>query len=94
MKNHAKLDIGAGKDVHFGLDAESIKRDFLENLFTHQAKFPEVATPHDNYLALSYTVRARLLHRWIHTSHTYFSQASRTVAYLSAEFLDRAAARQ
>jgi starch phosphorylase len=82
-----KPGIASGKDVHFGLDVESIKRDFLENLFTHRAKFPEVATPNDNYLALSYTVRARLLHRWIHTSHTYFSQASRTVAYLSAEFL-------
>jgi starch phosphorylase len=82
-----KPGIASSKDVHFGLDVESIKHDFLENLFTHQAKFPEVATPNDNYLALSYTVRDRLLHRWIHTSHTYFSQASRTVAYLSAEFL-------
>ncbi len=83
----AKPGMASSKDVHFGLDAESIKHDFLENLFTHQAKFPEVATPNDNYLALSYTVRDRLLHRWIHSSHTYFSRASRTVAYLSAEFL-------
>jgi glycogen/starch/alpha-glucan phosphorylases len=88
MKNPTtKPGMASSKDVHFGLDAESIKHDFLENLFTHQAKFPEVATPNDNYLALSYTVRDRLLHRWIHSSHTYFSQASRTVAYLSAEFL-------
>jgi len=87
MRNPTKPDIASSKDIHFGLDVESIKRDFLENLFTHRAKFPEVATPNDNYLALSYTVRARMLHRWIHTSHTYFSQASRTVAYLSAEFL-------
>ena len=83
----AKPGISSDHDVHFGLDAESIKRDFLEKLFTHQAKFREVATPNDNYLALSYTVRDRLLHRWIHSSHTYFSEASRTVAYLSAEFL-------
>jgi starch phosphorylase len=88
MKNPTtKPGIASSKDVHFGLDVESIKHDFLENLFTHQAKFPEVATPNDNYLALSYTVRDRMLHRWIHTSHNYFSQASRTVAYLSAEFL-------
>jgi starch phosphorylase len=86
-KPTAKPSISSDRDVHFGLDAESIKRDFLEKLFTHQAKFREVATPNDNYLALSYTVRDRLLHRWIHSSHTYFSQASRTVAYLSAEFL-------
>ncbi len=87
MKNPVTPGILPSQDVHFGLDAESIKRDFLKNLFSRQAKFPEVATANDNYLALSYTVRARLLHRWIHTSHTYFSQASRTVAYLSAEFL-------
>jgi starch phosphorylase len=88
MKNPTnKPGIASSKDVHFGLDGESIKRDFLKNLFTHQAKFPEVATANDNYLALSYTVRDRLLHRWIHTSHTYFSQSVRTVAYLSAEFL-------
>jgi starch phosphorylase len=88
MKRHTrKPDMASGKDVHFGLDVESIKRDFLENLFTYRAKFPEVATPNDNYLALSYTVRARLLHRWIHTSHTYFSLNCRMVAYLSAEFL-------
>jgi glycogen phosphorylase len=83
----AKPGISSDRDVHFGLDAESIKRDFLEKLFTHQAKFREVATPNDNYLALSYTVRDRLLHRWIHTSHAYFEQAVRTVCYLSAEFL-------
>jgi starch phosphorylase len=86
-KPAAKPDLASGKDIHFGLDAESIKKDFLVKLFTHQAKFPEVATPNDHYLALSYTVRDRLLHRWIHSSHTYFSQAVRTVAYLSAEFL-------
>ena len=83
----AKSGISSDRDVHFGLDAESIKHDFLKKLFTHQAKFREVATPNDNYLALSFTVRDRLLHRYIHTSHTYFAQAVRTVAYLSAEFL-------
>jgi len=86
-KTPTKPGIAPSKDVHFGLDAESIKQDFLKNLFTHQAKFPEAATANDHYLALSYTVRDRLLHRWIHTSHAYFAQAVRTVAYLSAEFL-------
>jgi starch phosphorylase len=86
-KATAKPGIASDWDVHFGLDAESIKRDFIEKLFTHQAKFREVATPNDNYLALSYTVRDRLLHRWIHTSHAYYEQAVRTVCYLSAEFL-------
>jgi starch phosphorylase len=46
-----------------------------------------VATPIDYYLALSYVIRDRVLHRWIHSAHTYFEKASRTVVYLSAEYL-------
>ena len=38
-------------------------------------------------MALSYVIRDRLLHRWINTAATYTRQGSRTVAYLSAEFL-------
>jgi starch phosphorylase len=46
-----------------------------------------VATPHDRFMALAYTVRDRLLQRWIHTAETYYQRQSRTVCYLSAEFL-------
>jgi starch phosphorylase len=66
---------------------EALKRDFTHNLFTRQAKFPAVATKNDVYLALSWTVRDRLLSRWIDTASTYLGQGTRTVAYLSAEFL-------
>jgi len=52
-----------------------------------QARFPEVATPHDYYLALAYAVRDLLLHKWIDSAHTYFLHESRTVVYLSAEYL-------
>jgi starch phosphorylase len=38
-------------------------------------------------MALAYAVRHRLLHRWIQTAHTYFEKESRTVIYLSAEYL-------
>ncbi len=79
------LDGVAGMLV--GLDGPSIARDYLFNLFCRQAKFAEVATLNDKYMALSYTVRDRMLHRWIHTAHAYFERESRTVAYLSAEYL-------
>ena len=75
------------KAVPFGMDVDSIRRSFIRNLFCHRAKFLEVALPNDNYLALAYTVRDRLLQRWINSARTYFERASRTVAYLSAEFL-------
>lgn len=64
-----------------------IKNDLIEKLFSMRAKFPEVATINDYYLALSYVIRDRVLHRWIHSAHTYFNQDSRTVVYLSAEYL-------
>jgi len=70
-----------------GLDKASIKRAFLDHLFFLQGKFPSIATFNDYYLALAYVVRDRLLHRWINTAATYTREGSRTVCYLSAEFL-------
>ena len=70
-----------------GLSVEAIKRDFMDNLFFVQARFRSVATKNDYYQALAYTVRDRLLARWIRTAETYKNNASRTVCYLSAEFL-------
>jgi starch phosphorylase len=69
------------------MDPASIRRDFLQNLFTRQAKFAEVATRNDHYLALAGTVRDRLLQRWIESSRTFRTRESRTVVYLSAEYL-------
>jgi starch phosphorylase len=64
-----------------------LKGAFLDNLYYKQGKFPTLATPHDYYLALAYAVRDRMLDRWISTASTYTERGSRTVAYLSAEFL-------
>jgi starch phosphorylase len=73
--------------VRTGLTVEAFKRAFLDNLFFVQGRFPAVATRNDNYKALAYTVRDRLLERWVCTGLTYMRHQSRTVAYLSAEFL-------
>jgi glycogen phosphorylase len=75
------------KAAHLGSGVEAIKRDFLANLYTRLAKFQAVANTNDYYRALAYTVRDRMLERWITTAQTYFQNASRTVSYLSAEFL-------
>jgi starch phosphorylase len=69
------------------LSTQALKRAFLDNLFYVQGKFPALATRNDYYMALAYVVRDRLLQRWISTATTYTRQGSRTVAYLSAEFL-------
>lgn len=75
------------EDDRTGLSVETLKRAFLDHLFFLQAKFPSVATLTDYYMALAYTVRDRLLQRWINTAQVYTQNASRTVCYLSAEFL-------
>ena len=74
-------------DQRTALDKEALKRAFLDNLFYMQGKFPALATKRDYYLALAYVVRDRLLQRWVSTAAAYTKQRSRTVAYLSAEFL-------
>jgi starch phosphorylase len=75
------------ESVRTGRGVDAITQDFRDNLFCIQARFPAVATKNDYYQALAYTVRDRLLARWIKTAETYKDNASRTVCYLSAEFL-------
>ncbi len=74
-------------DRHFGTSVEAIKQSFLDNISYRQAKFPEVATDHDRYMALAHTVQDRIIHRWLRTASTYYQHASRSVCYFSAEFL-------
>src|SRR6187551_3990727 len=66
---------------------DAFKHAFLDNLFYTQGKFPALATQNDYYQALAHTVRDYLLQRWISTAAAYTKNGSRTVAYLSAEFL-------
>ncbi len=75
------------KSSRTGLSVETLKRSFLNNLFYVQGKFPALATKNDYYMALAYTVRDRLLQRWVNSAAVYTEKGSRTVAYLSAEFL-------
>ena len=70
-----------------GLSPDTLARALRDNLFFTQGKIPDVATHHDWYAALAYTVRDRLLQRWIKTVHTLMKQDIRVVSYLSAEFL-------
>ena len=74
-------------DERTALDKQAIKNSFLDDLFYMQGKFAALATKNDYYMALAYAVRDRMLQRWISTAATYTRDASRTVAYLSAEFL-------
>jgi glycogen phosphorylase len=76
------------EDDRTGLSVEALRRALADNLFYVQGKFREIATKNDLYMALAYTVRDRLLRRWINTIETYLRQKNpKVVCYLSAEFL-------
>ncbi|MCP5141274.1 MAG: glycogen/starch/alpha-glucan phosphorylase [Gammaproteobacteria bacterium] len=75
------------ESIRTGFSVDSLTHAILDNLFYVQGRFPEVATAQDWYLAVAYTVRDRLLKRWVKSAQHYKDQGSRTVAYLSAEFL-------
>ena len=70
-----------------GLTAGTLQRAVLDNLLYLQGRFPRIATPYDWYMALSYSVRDRLLARWEHTVRTYGQREVKVACYLSAEFL-------
>ena len=75
------------EDHRTALTPAALKRAFLDNLFYVLGKFPALATRNDYYMALAYAVRDCMLQRWISTATAYTNQGSRTVCYLSAEFL-------
>ena len=75
------------EDDRTGMSKETLKRAFLDHLFYTQGKYESLATKKDYYMALSHTVRDRLLHRWNKTFKTYIEKEVKIVCYLSAEFL-------
>ncbi|WP_343277577.1 glycogen/starch/alpha-glucan phosphorylase [Kamptonema sp. UHCC 0994] len=75
------------EDDRTGMSVETLKRAFADNLYYIQGKNEFLATPYDYYMALAFTVRDRLLHRWINTTTAYIKQDVKEVFYLSAEFL-------
>jgi len=83
----AKKQDAGNQSIRTGLSEESIRLAFLDNLFYIQGRTLEVASLNDKYKALAYTIRDRLLHRWVSTIRTYQQANPRTVCYLSAEYL-------
>src|SRR5262249_26783639 len=70
-------------------EADKIEEALIENLHHYQAKLPRHATRRDWYMALAYTVRNRMLDRYIETVDAISgtNASTKVVAYLSAEYL-------
>jgi starch phosphorylase len=76
-------------DVRTGLGADAIAAALIENLHCLLGRIPENATRNDWYTALAYTVRDRMMERYVATleSIARTNTTAKAVAYLSAEFL-------
>ncbi len=75
------------EDDRTGLSIETLRRAVADNLFYIQGKYPGIATKNDYYMAVSYTVRDRLLQRWLNSIKNYLKPDVKVVCYMSAEFL-------
>src|SRR5215470_7198867 len=76
------------RKYYYELDAESIKRGFLNHLEFTLAELPHhVDSRWEPYYSLALAVRDRLIERWIHTQETYYQNDAKRVYYLSLEFL-------
>ena len=76
------------EDVRTGLGVEALKKAFRDNLFYIQGRHPKTATRNDLYMAVAYSVRDRLLQRFLTSVDKLFQQDVRAVCYFSAEFLN------
>jgi glycogen phosphorylase len=76
-------------NIRTGIGVDEIAAALTENLHCLQGRSPRYATPTDWYSALAYTVRDRLLDRFVATIEDVVERhaAVKVVAYLSAEFL-------
>ena len=50
---------------------EALERAIMDNLYSIQGRVPRTATRNDWYMAVAYTVRDRIMHRWMQTIETY-----------------------
>ncbi len=66
---------------------EEIKRSFYNCRKYTLAKDSYTATPYDDYLSISLTVKDTLIDKWIKTQQTYYNEDVKRIYYLSMEFL-------
>ena len=67
-------------NIRTALSADAIARALLENLHCRRATTPRLATRTDWYLALAYTVRDRMMDRFITTVESLLRQTNRSRA--------------
>ncbi|MCF7914172.1 MAG: glycogen/starch/alpha-glucan phosphorylase [Spirochaetaceae bacterium] len=70
-----------------GKDGPSVSWGFAEHLKYTLGADRFNATSRDQFMALAYTIRDRIMHQWLKTKQTHYDQDVKRVYYLSMEFL-------
>ena len=88
-RDQASLSAGREmqEDTRTSLCSSAFKRALMDNLCYIQGRLPRVATLNDWYMALAYTVRDRVLQRWMKTMEFYMDKSVKSLSYFSSEFL-------
>ena len=88
VKKEAEKSVFSKWHLHYkGMSSEDIRKGFLNNLEYNIAKDKYTLTLYDQFLSLSYTIRERLIERWIASHQQYHKEDSKRIYYLSMEFL-------
>jgi glycogen phosphorylase len=83
--NHSKS--GGFQYDKLGNDRSSLKHSLSNRLIYSMGKDPITATHRDWFHTTAYTVRERLIERWMETMRSYYQSDVKRVYYLSMEFL-------
>jgi starch phosphorylase len=83
-----RMSKGKSESIRTGTTPADLKQAILHNLYFIQARVPELATPHDWYMALAYAIRDRIQEGLLKTLDLLRDKKTKMVAYLSAEFLE------
>ncbi len=83
--NHSKMQ-NFEYDV-LGKDSASLRRSLSNRLIYSLGKDPITATYRDWFHTTAYSVRERLIERWMETMRSYYRSDAKRVYYLSLEFL-------
>ena len=82
-----RIPISDKEQPRLSYQPANLERDILESLYYVQGKTKNLATLHDWYMAVAFTVRCLLMNNWIETLHNLRDKKDKLVGYLSAEFL-------
>jgi starch phosphorylase len=75
------------KAASLDVSGYAFQHDVVRNLICREGRYPDIASPHDWYMALAFSVRDRMLACWAASTKVYAVKDVKVACYLSAEFL-------